>query len=239
MLLKGVWGMLRRLASFAEKGPKSAAKVIFALAVALIVVILGVLVAIVDMGNLFEAPYPSETTPLSWDDGSITWTATDTVIFGENHTLFGFGDEDPSDLYAEFGGWGRNYSDICFSWDYLRGGIGGPVVNDSEQQELSRGIVATVEIIAGGVILDGQEFDLSLEITDFQGNGAFDRGDRIIFKVPPSAIASVYADEVYTLALAYLGAQFVYVGVCSFAFHDGKFYSWESHHLSWDKPWWE
>ena len=231
--------MLRRLASFAGKSPKSAAKVIFALAIALTLVMLGVLVAILDIGGLFEAPYPSETTPLSWDNGSITWTAADTVIFGENHTLISYGDEDPSDLYAEFGGWGRNYSDICLSWGHWHGATTGPVVNDSEQLELSAGVAATVENYVGGTFMDGQEVDYSLVVTDLQGNGAFDRGDQITFKVSSSIGASVYEDEAYTLALAYLGAHFVYVGEFSFAFHDGKFYSWKSDSLNWDQPWWE
>ncbi len=231
--------MLRRMVSFAERYPKNAAKAILALAVALALIVLGALVAILDIGGLFSPPDPSETTPLSWDDGSVTWTAAETVIFAENHTLTAVGDDDPSDLYEEFGGWGRNYSDMCFSWGHSHGTIGGLVVNESEQQELSLGFEATVVSIVGGIIVDNHEFDLSLEITDIQGNGAFDRGDRIIFKVPPSAVSSVYADDVYTLALCYLGERFAYVGEFSFAFHDGEFYSWESEVLSWDQPWWE
>jgi hypothetical protein len=231
--------MLRRLASFAERRPKSAAKVIFALAIALVVVTLGVLVAIVDMGNLFQPPYPSETTPLSWDEGSVVWTAVDTIVFTGSGYVISMEDTNPSDLYAEYDGWGRNYSSLRFSWGRIHGTLGGLVVNDSDQQELSAGVEATVESYVGGAIMDGQEVNYSLVVTDLQGNGAFDRGDQITFKVSSSIGASAYEDEAYTLALVCLDPRILHVGEFSFAFHDGEFYSWESSVLTWDQPWWE
>ncbi len=233
--------MLQRLVSFAERSPKNAAKVIFALAIALVLVILGILVAIVDMGNLFEPPYPSETTPLSWNDSSVAWTAVDTVIFtgGGGYTIAVSDYYDPSDFYAEFGDWGRNYSSMRFSWGDTHGTHGGLVVNDSEQQALSAGVETTVESYVGSIIGLDLEIDYSLVITDLQGNGAFDRGDQIAFRASSSMGASFNEDETYTLALVCLDPRIMSVGEFSFAFHDGEFYSWESSMLNWDQPWWE
>ena len=232
--------MIRRLASFAEKNPRNAAKVILALAIVLTMAMLGLLVAILDITGPFDAPYPSESTPLGWDDGSIAWTASETYIFAENHTLYATGDHEPSDLYEEYGGWGRNYSDMRFLWSYSRGSFQGHIVNDSEQQELSYGLMATVETCVGGIILNGEEHEFSLVVTDLQGNGAFDRGDQIVFKMSPIAAAFAYGDEINTLALVCLGDPGIFWGAeLSFAFHDGGFYSWESGDLSWDQPWWE
>ena len=232
--------MIRRLASFAETNPKNAAKVIFALAIAFVAFIVGVLAAFLDIGSLFEPAYPSETTPLSWNGGSVMWTAVDTVIFSGSGYSIATGDDDPSDLYAEYGGWGRNYSDMQFSWQRTSGTMSGAVANDSEQQELSAGVVATIESYVGGTIVYDQEINYSLVITDLQGNGAFDRGDQITFKVSPYMDAIYYEDEIYTIALVYgIDPWYLYVGEFSFAFHEGTFYSWESSELNWSQPWWE
>jgi len=231
--------MLRRLASFAETSPKNAAKVIFALAIAFVAVIVGVLAAIVDIGSPFESPYPSETTPLSWNDGLVVWTAVDTIVFTESGYAIATGDDDPSDLYAEYGGWGRNYSSMHFGWGSHEMRFGA-VANDSEQQELSAGVEVTIERYAGGAVVYGQEINYSLVVTDLQGNGAFDRGDQITFKVFPYTGAVYYEDEIYTIALVYvIDPWSLYVGEFSFAFHDGEFYSWTSSVLTWDQPWWE
>jgi hypothetical protein len=232
-------GMLRRLVSFAERAPESAAKVIFALAVALSLVILGVLLANVGIGNLFESPYPSETTPLSWSGGSIVWTSVDTVVITGTGYVISTESADPLDIYAEYGGWGRNYSSMRFSWDDYRGTFYGSVANDSEQQELSLGVATTTETYIGSAFPDNQEVNYSLVVTDLQGNGAFDQGDQITFKTSSSTGKYVYDDDVYTIALAYVDSRYLYVGEFNFAFHEGEFYSWEGNVLDWSQPWWE
>jgi hypothetical protein len=236
--------MFQKLTSFAGRTPVRAAKVMFVLAVALAVVVLGVLVGLTNLGDLFESPYPSETTSLSWADGSVVWTEARTVIIeADGGYLFSEGEIDASELYAEFDGWGRNYSNMRVHWEFRNAAIGGSVANDSMQLELSSGSEATVVGPMGGIFTDdGQEVDLNLVITDLLGNGAFDRGDRIVFETDPSVGASIYEDEVHTIALAYVDPQHqaaTYVGEFNFAFHNGEFYSWSGSELNWNSPWYE
>jgi len=238
--------MFRRLASFAEKKPESAAKVIVVLAVAFLVVVVGVLAAILDVGDLSEPPYPSETTPMSWDGDSVVWTETWTVLLTNGGIEIEASDMvDPADLYAEYGGYGRNYSSMVFlfSYDWNSGStsVRGDLVNDSQQHELSVGFEVTVNL---GVIYaqtsgDGVWIEYSLEITDMQGNGAFDAGDQIAIKPSSGATTPFRVDAVYTFALVYFGELTLYVGGYGFAFHDGEFYTWRDSDLNWDQPWWE
>jgi hypothetical protein len=201
--------MLRRLAAFAENRPRTAEKAILALVIALIMVLLGVLVATVDVGGP-SGPYPSETTPLSWTDSSVVWTGVDTLIFTYEGAAVLDGDpHDPADLYEEYGGWGRNYSSILFYFGYGDGlgsstSWGGVVANDSEQNALSLGTEATIVIPLWGTYVDGQEIFYSLAFTELQGNGAFDRGDFLTLETSPITDASAYGDMIFTLALVYL-----------------------------------
>jgi hypothetical protein len=233
--------MFRKVASFAQRTPERASKVIVALAIALIVVMIGALVAIVDIEDLFEPPYPSETTPLGWNGGAVVWTSADTVIFtGGGGYVVSTGGTNPSDLYAEYDdGWGRNYNNMRFSWGHDSSTLGGHLVNDSDQQSLRLGVEATVESFAGGTFADGQWINYSLVITDLLGNGAFDQGDQVTFKTSPGIGASIYEDQVSTIALVYVGSQTYRVGEFSFGFHDGEFFAWKSNELIWDQPWWE
>lgn len=226
--------MIRKLTSFAERNPRRAATVILAFAIALCVAILGILAAVIGIENPFDPPYPNESTPLSWTQDLVAWTAVDTVVFsgGGGYTV---SDQlDPSDCYEMDDGWGRNYSCIRFHWEMCDGGFGGPIVNDSEQQELSTGIKTTAEF---PFAWRGDGITYSLVVTDLQGNGAFDKGDSITFKSAPSA--NTYEDDVYTIALICIDPRLLYIGEFSFAFHDGEFYSWESNELDWTEPWWE
>jgi hypothetical protein len=238
--------MFRRLASFAEKKPESAAKVILVLAVAFLVAVVGVLAAVLDEGDLSEPPYPSETTPMSWEGDSVVWTETWTVVLRDGVVVAdAIGIADPADLYAEYGGYGRNYSSLVFlfSYDWSSGSTStsGDLVNDSHQHELSVGSEVTVDlgVIYGQISGDGDRIEYSLEITDMQGNGAFDEGDQIAIKPSSSATTSFREDAVYTFALVYLDGLTLYVGGYSFAFHDGEFYTWKDSDLNWDQPWWE
>lgn len=196
---------------------------------------ISVLGAILDIGGLFDPPYPNESTPLSWTEGLVAWTAVDTVIFdgGGGYSLFP-DHMDPSDCYDMSDGWGRNYSCIRFYWESCDGGFFGPLVNDLEQQELCSGIETTADF---PFAWRGDGVTYSLVVTDLQGNGAFDRGDSITFKRSPSA--NTYEDDVYAIALICLCPQVLRIGEFSFAFHDGEFYSWESRDLDWTQPWWE
>lgn len=248
--------MLRRLVSFSEKHPRTAAKAILALAIALILVALSVLVSIIDFGERAESPYPSEVTPLSWTGSSVVWTGVDTIVFNQSQALVIDGDNDPYDVYAEHDGWGRNYSSMYFlfrtsngvslteeTWHTSWGRI---VANDSQQSALNLGTEATITIPLWGTYVDGQMTYYSLAFTDLQGNGAFDRGDLVTMETSPRSDASAYGDPIYTLALVYLqplpsGAPPWpwNIGEFSFAFHNGEFYSWQSHVLNWEQPWWE
>jgi hypothetical protein len=194
---------------------------------------LGILVAVIGIENPFSSPYPNESTPLSWTEGLVAWTAVDTVIFSGGGG-YSVSDLDPSDFYEMNDGWGRNYSCIRFHWEDCDHRWGGPVALDSEQQELSVGIETTVECPIGE---SGDGVTYSLVVNDLQGNGAFDKGDSITFKISPSA--GTYEDDVYTIALICISPRELYVGEFSFAFHDGIFYSWESNDLDWTQPWWE
>ncbi len=230
--------MLRKLTLFAERNPRGAATVILAIAIALCVTILGVLVAVIEMENPFSPPYADEVTPLSWDEGLVTWTSVDTVVFSGGGGYWTATDLDPSEMYEMEDGFGRNYSSIRFYWEYSDGGLGGFCANDSRQQELSAGTGTTVEDpIMWTWEEDVGEIEYSLVVTDLQGNGAFDKGDSITLKKSPSA--GLYGDGVYTVALVCLHPVLLKVGEFSFAFDDGEFYSWESSELDWTQAWWE
>jgi hypothetical protein len=202
---------------------------------------ISVLGATLDIGGLFDPPYPSELTPLSWDEGSVVWTASETIIFHENSMMVATGDNEPSDLYEEYGGWGRNWSDMHFFFGYSTGSwdIGYPGISLNDQSELSLGFEATITIPAGGWVLDGQEIEFNLAFTDFQGNGYFDKCDLVALEASPNIGTTVFRDYIYTLALAYICPTYRYVPEFSFTFHDGEFYSWESDTLNSDQPWWE
>lgn len=227
--------MIEKIGNFLASDKRRAAKVVLALAVALIIVAAAAVLSAVDLGGLFEDPYPSEDTPLTLSVDSVIWTGQYNISFD----LAGGGYSVSDVLPLE--GIGANYSLMRFLWGDGSGWLGGAVASESDQLLLSAGSRATVESevsvfnpgLAGEIVY-------SLVITDVLGDGAFGYGDQIAFKESP-ATTWIAEDTVGTVALVYIGEHRTYTGFgeYSFALHDRDFYSWGSHELNWEEPWYD
>jgi hypothetical protein len=124
-----------------------------------------------------------------------------------------------------------NYSCMRYywetSWDSCAISFARPLANLTDQESLSPGSAAVVE-------------NPFVVITDTEGDGLFGTGDSILFKWP-----DFYEEEdtVSILSLVHVDLTGDSNTVCSFgeyswAVHDGRFYSWTSHELDAQIPWW-
>ncbi len=227
--------MIERIGNFLASDTRRAAKVVLALAVALIIVAAAAVLSAVDLEGLFEDPYPSEDTPLTFSVDSVIWTGQYNISFDQAGSGYSIS------YLLPLEGTGANYSLMRFMWGYGSGWLSGSVASESDQLLLSAGSRATVESRLG-VFNPGLagEIVYSLVITDVLGDGAFGYGDQIAFKESP-ATSWTAEDTVGTVALVYIGEHRTYTGFGehSFALHDGDFYSWGSHELNWDDPWYD
>jgi len=214
--------MINRLGSFLASRPRRAAGVVIVLAIGFILVLAGMLAVVLDLGAAFEPPYPSEDTPLSVVSGGVKYT--------RNYNMTFVGDYESGLLYSEH----------KIAWRYDTGGGGGggpsgPLIDQSDQDELNTGANATVRsqfIMSMSPWYDSPQLNMNLSITDTTGDGVFGFGDYIVFEGAPSTEGIVY-----TIGLVWLGPGTMYEE-WSYAFHDGKFYSWMSSVLPSANPWW-
>jgi hypothetical protein len=218
--------MLEGVVSYLGSKPKRAMQIILCLSVVLILLLIVILSDELNVWNLFAPPYPDEETPLTLTADGVTWTMDNSHVlivngsyFGYNHLRFIWGEDGPI---------GKGY------W-------GGYVANDSEQQQLDMNSSATVEAGIGGTSLDDAAnwtwYDLVIK--DVHGDGAFTPEDSITFRMRSTSIVPLVEDTVYTFAMIYLEDGTAPLGEYSCAVHDGKFYSWQSDTLNWNRAWWD
>ena len=205
--------MLARLNSYLEARQGRAGRIVAALVVVIILMSAALLYQWLDVGDMFDPPYPSEVTPLSLDGNEVMWEYQGISWFSgytlnwTNMSVWwgGFHDEDS--------GWAYHATPESF---LTYGG-----------ENLSQGVEATVVIPAG-------LYDQTIH-TDVTGNGVFDSGDYIVFEYGSETVPE---DNVFTVALAcHLHPE--WSEEFSFAVADGDFYSWRSSSLNTDDPWWE
>jgi len=134
------------------------------------------------------------------------------------------------DWIADFGIDG-NYSCMRYYWETNWEGhavsFARPLANLTDQSSLSSGSPAVVE-------------NPFVVITDLAGDGVFGTGDSILFKWP---YGYPEEDMVNILALVHVdmigdSMSIIDLGEYSWVVHDGKFYSWRSHELNAQIPWW-
>ena len=208
--------MIDKLGSYLASRPRKTAVLVLTLAVAFILVLAGLAL---ELSHFGEAPYPSESIDLGFSlvDGNVLLTEQYSYFF-ENHT------SNKRESLCPYAG-----AKVAFLIE--RSGIVGlPFGNSSI---LSTGVSATMT----QRLLDGT-FNATIDITDSTGNGAFDAGDTILFRVLFHS-APMPEDTVCTIGLAYFpegNYASVYTEM-SFAIHDGKVYSWLSDNLSTEGPW--
>ena len=214
--------MLSRLSSYLEAMPSRAARVVVVLFVVIILMSTAILYQWLDLGDVFESPYPSETTSLNLVDGDVVWANQ-----GISHFI----------------GYTMNYSNISLRWmahlDVATLNIGTyELANETQLAVLSTGSEATLtRNMSAGITVNGDEY-FSLQricVTDLTGNGLFDMGDYITFDFGEHAIPE---DTVHTVALACVTDP-IWHAEFSFAVHNGEFYTWRSSDLNWHEPWWE
>lgn len=209
---------MSRLSSYLESKQGRAARIIIVLLVVVILMASTLLYYALDLGNPFQAPYPSEETPLTLTSTGVVWTMKENLSIG--------GD--------------CRYANIYFTWGTQTSRIGGSLVNDSEQEVLDSGIPTSIEswhATYGGSV---DAFDICTNISESSGDGNFRFGDSIAFEARPAPNWYVQEDETMTVALVYIGNGFVLgLGEYGYAVHEGKFYSWRSASLDWSRPWYD
>ena len=212
-----------RLGRFLQENPRSGSRIIYVLSIALILCLTAILAQAMDLGQYFEPPYPSESTPLTATEMGIEWTQQ-------------------FDPYFEFTeGW--NYTSIWVYWSRSvttdEGGTAssiGVIQLYAGQDCLDNGYPASAEWHFGG----GDDYELWVNVTDAVGDGSFGEGDKIAIKAVPEPAAYWQEGYTYVIGVAYVGEPYqVSLGVYNLAFHNGEFYSWENQELSASTPWWE
>lgn len=200
--------MLERMAEYLGAKPRRAAGIVLTLAVVSIIAVAGNISQLLNLGQYFEPPYPSESTPLSLVDDGIRW---DNLLMFQPAT----------------------YNNTKFYWADESHGLGGPVAFDDEQAELSAGSSVTiVRTVAQAADLS---YWVNLTIFDSTGDGNPGYGDNIMFTGAPHRSDIVYTIALAYVGGpqgGFAGAEFDY------AIHDGKFYSWESDMDRTTPPWW-
>jgi len=211
--------MSDRLSVYLVENPRRGPRVIYALLTVIILILAGIMVYSLDLGRYFEPPYPSEDTPLSITEDGIVWTAFfDVTRQSTNYTL------------------------MRWHWSMQTSNLGSgderPLANLTNQQALSSGTQTSVDVVYA-------------TITDILGDGEFNTGDQILANGWDMFGEFPVEGTVYRIALIYVGWEgeweddcyignfdVFYWGEYSCAVDDGKFYSWASHELSWQLPWW-
>ncbi len=207
--------MINRLGSYLALRPRRAAILVLTLAVAFILVLAGLAL---ELSHFGRAPYPSEEfpLPLSLVNGNVVFTQeyTDWWYNQTSNTT------SPIETYTgakiAFGivGWGSRTSPFG-NESQLSAGAPNDTMNQS--------------------IWESSFVNVTIEITDSTGDGAFGSGDTILFKIVPLS-----EDTVHYMGLAFFprgNSPTTYMEM-SFAIHDGKLYTWFSHNLSTEEPWW-
>lgn len=209
---------MSRLSSYLESKQGRAPRIILILLVIIILMGSTLLYHTLDIGRLFEPPYPSDDTPLTLTSSGVIWTM----------------DRDIS-VDGEF-----KYANIYFTWGNETSRWAGPLVNDSEQEALSQGIPISIEASYGAQgTTEGVWIQISTIQSELTGDGDFGLGDGVEFAARPTPNSLVAEDEVKIVALIYLGNVTVPLGEYSYVVHNGKFYSWKSSNLDWSRPWYD
>jgi hypothetical protein len=206
--------MIKRFVSYLGSKPKSAAAIILTLAVAFILVLAGLAL---ELSHFGRAPYPSQELGWSLVDGKVLFTQGPTLRW-VNETSHATEPVTPyAGAKAAFGGEGYGWGTFPFG--------------DEPQLSAHTGAPSTENRSWDGSI------GLSWKLTDLTSNGFFDNGDTILF-----TITSLQEDTVFFFALAFFPSgdpSWPSYTEMSFAIHDGKLYSWISHELPAEEPWYD
>lgn len=204
--------MIDRLGPYLASRPRRAAVLVLTLAVALILVLAGL---VLELSHFGQAPYPSEDLGFSLVDGGILYTQGP-VVHWWNQTS---NETNPSTPYlgakAAFGCEGFGWGTFPFGQD--------PALS------ADTGFPSTEHRDWGGSI------GLSVELTDLTSNGFFDEGDTLLFMVSP-----LEEDTVCFFALAFYPHGTSFHPTCfemSYVIHDGELHSWRSDRLPDETPW--
>ena len=214
--------MIEGMGNYLSSKPRRAAMIVLVTAVALIMVLAALMVQVVQSTGVFDPPYPSDNTPLSLADNGITWTRDFIMVVQGND-----------------GEWGMNYSEYRFFWGFestsgSEGWMSG-VADDTDESILSGTANATISTYLGTRTpwFDAPNLTMYLDVTDISGDGVFGIGDHMTIRGAPRTEGLVY-----TVGLAWIGHGTMNEEY-SYAFHEGKFYSWVSNRLPATGPWWE
>jgi len=179
-------------------------------AAVLVLVLIVVLVLVIagfalQWSHFGQSPYPSEKVGFSLVEGDVVFTL-DSTYLGFNYTGM----------------------KIAFRIDY-GGGSGTTVGEFGNQSQLSTQTSATMH----QSLMESSFINVSMDLIESTGDGAFDAGDGIVFEITP-----LTEDWVYTMGLLFVSEHGGRMTMeLSFAVHDGKLYAWNSHYLNTDEPW--
>jgi hypothetical protein len=198
-----------RFSSYLASRPKGAAVLILTLAVAVVLVLAGLAL----VGSHFDrAPYPSEKVPLKLDHDNVIYTQENTYEYQYAN----------SSVVIPYAG-----MKILFRVTYGETSITMPVEDFGNESLLSAAGASVHQ-----VLMTSSWANVSIDITESTGDGAFDAGDTIVFDIVP-----LKSDMVFNMGLLWNDNQGGgAVMDMSFAIHDGKLCAWYSHDLS-DTRW--
>jgi hypothetical protein len=205
--------VLERLGSYLDSKQGRAVRIFVVLLVVIVILSASLAYHLLDLGSLFDSPYPSEATPLSLDGDSVKW-AYQGIAWFSGYTI----------NYTNMSLWWGGFQGDGCSWSY---GLRPANFQAHGADTLSEGVQTTL-------VIDLGEY-CQVRLTDVAGNGIFDSGDYIVFDY---GIESISEDNVFVLALAcviYPEWNEEY----SFAVNDGRLYAWRSYSLNTHDPWWE
>jgi len=205
--------MINRLGSYLASKPRRAAVLFLTLSMAFILVFAGL---VLELSHFGRAPYPSQELGLSLVDGN--------VLFSKEYTTHWF--NETSNATEPI----NPYAGADFAFGIVGSGWGTHAFGDDPQLSANTGAPSSMNL---SLFVSPS---ISAELTDSTSNGAFDRGDSILFRIEP-----LQEDTVFFMAFAFFprgDSPSAYTEM-SFAIHDGKLYSWLSDNLPTQDPWWE
>ena len=209
--------MLTRLNSYLEARSGRAGRIVAALVVVIILMSAAMLYQWLDVGGMFDPPYPSEVTPLTLADDGIVWTASFDPSKSTNYTFMRWH-------------WFKETAGSGFGFEL-------PLANLTSQHMLSSGTQVSADVLYATItdILGDGEFNTGDKIL-FNG----DPGSEFPVEGTIYRLALVYIGWTGEWEDEYFIGNFdnVYWGEYSCAVESGNFYSWRSNDLSAGFPWW-
>ena len=190
--------MIDRLGSYLASRPRKTAALVLILAVTLTLVLAGLALKTAEPD---PEPYPSADLPLEIVNGAVTYTNEDGLMIGGEIVPY-------------------TWMQMILSVSTDGGSVTVPSGSFGNQSLLSTGVEASVR----QWLFNSSYVNVSMNITDYTGNGAFDEGDTIAFNLTP-----LREDMIVTFGLLWTDGEGGGMATeFSFAIHDSRLYSWHS-----------